>query len=129
MVEVLPSWIMEASKLAGVGGIIFLMWYLTQKWSEKQFDRFSVIIREERSEQYQMIQQERSAQREDMRVERDRTFELIREERKNDYATQQRISEAMSLQAQLMAEIRGEMKSQGKDIAEIKLRINLKDKS
>lgn len=120
MIETVPTWVLELSKLAGYGGLIFVIWYLTAKWSQTQFKNFSELMRDERKEQLAASEQERKAMREESRVERDRQFQLIREERERDYASQGKIGEAMAMMAAQMGEIRGELKGQGRDIGEIK---------
>lgn len=120
MIESVPTWVLELSKFAGYGGVIFIIWYLTFKWSQQQFKNFSELMREERMEQLRASEAERRAMREELGKERDRQFALIREERENDFKAQSKIAEAMSMMTAQLAEMRSEMKSQGRDLGEIK---------
>lgn len=121
MVDLLPSWVLQAAGIVGgAGGLLFVVWWLTQRWTQRQFELFAKMIRDERKEQLEAAQAERQALRAEMREERDRQFQLIREERKNDYEAQAKIGEAMTMIAAQMGELKTELSSQGRDLAEIK---------
>jgi hypothetical protein len=120
MIETIPTWVLELSKFAGAAGIIFVIWYLTAKWSQTQFNQFSELMREERKEQLRAAEDERKAMRDEARIERDRQFQLIREERERDYAAQGKISEVLTMISAHMGAVHAEMRAQGKDINEIK---------
>lgn len=121
MIEIIPSWVLQAAGIVGgAGGLLFVVWWLTQRWTQRQFELFSTMIRDERKEQLAAAQVERQALRAEMREERDRQFQLIREERQNDYEAQAKIGEAMTMIAAQLAELKTELRGQGRDIADIK---------
>ncbi len=120
MIDTLPNWVLEISKFAGAAGLIFVIWYLTAKWSQVQFKNFSQLMREERKEQLEAAKEERKIMREELRMERERQFQLIREEREHDYQAQTRIAEAMTMLSAQWSELKTEVKAQGRDLGEIK---------
>lgn len=124
--EFLPTWILKIVDIVGMAGMLFVIWYITnrqwnarestyQKNLETTLDKLSDLMHEERKSQLDLMREERREQLSDMRAERDRLFAFQQDERRHDYEQQNKIAEAMQMQAALLSEIRSDVKHAADD--------------
>ncbi|MBL7998269.1 MAG: hypothetical protein JNL32_06470 [Candidatus Kapabacteria bacterium] len=108
--EALPPWMIDLVKVVGTSAIILVIWFITQRSSERRFDRFMEQLDIERKSYIAQIEKERELSAQERRAVSSDFMEI----RKQAHEYNRLMTELLRQQTQILAKMEPELEENTK---------------